>query len=586
MDAQGRRHAGDIDPADQWVFDPTTGTYEFRSQPAADNHRNTHATADRRAAPRQRAAASQGRTHGQRAETDGYVPPQRGRRATETGRRRQGGPQDPGSPRGGNGRRKSRPKASGKKRALQWSGGILGLLVLVAGVGGAWLLHELNGNINKVNAGDLTNPATSDGPLNILLLGTDARTGEGNTGYGDTGSVGHADTSLLLHVSKDRSNATVLSIPRDMIVDIPDCPVYQDDGSKEVVPGTENQRFNVSLGQNGRDPTCTWRTVQELTGVEINHFMMADFNAVKNLSTAVGGVEVCLAHDIDDPKSHLQLSAGRHTIQGEDALAFVRTRHSVGFGSDLSRIELQQQFLSSMIRKMKSSDTLTDPGKLLDLAQVATKSLTVDDKIASVSDLTDLAKDLRRIDTKNISFLTVPVLDNPDDPATVIQDEAKARPIFQMLQQDKSLTKTGKKGGGKAKKSDLDKVEQAPASEVRVDILNGGAPTGSAQTTVTWMQTEQGMPLSTNAGNAPQEIAKTRLEYAPDQASQAATLAELMGLPASALERSSQDAGPQEAMTLTLGNDFVEPGQKLEAPEKLPDNVKKVEADDKSLCAD
>ncbi|MDT0382370.1 LCP family protein [Streptomyces sp. DSM 42041] len=584
MDAQGRRHAGDIDPADQWVFNPSTGTYELQSGPAADNSRHTYGNGDRMTAPRQRTPSSSQPTDRQRAETDGYVPPQRGRRRAR--------PQDDGEhPRSGDdgggpraSRRKPRPKPTGKKRALQWGGGILGMLLLVGCASAGWMYYRLNGNLTTVDVG-IDNPAVSDGPLNILLIGTDSRQGKGNDGYGDAESVGHADTTLLFHVSADRSNATVLSIPRDLMVDVPDCPVTQEDGSKKIIPGTQNVRFNTSLGQFGRDPGCTWRTVHEVTGVQPNHFMLADFNAVKELSTAVGGVGVCLEHPVKDPKSHLDLPAGRSVVEGEQALAFVRTRKSIGFSSDLDRIKLQQQFLSSMVRKMKSSDTLTDPGKLFDLADVATKSLTVDDGIGGVDKLIALAKDLRRVDTKNISFVTAPVLDNPEDPNTVILDPNKAQPLFRMVQQDKSLTKTdkGKKKAKKDQGADLSKVEKAPASEVRVDVLNGGAPAGSAQTTLTWLQTEQGVPLSTNAGNAPKELEKTTLAYAPNQASQAAALAEMMGLPSSALKETSGDAGPQEGMTLTLGADFVEPGVKLEAPDKAP--VDAVNAGDKSLCA-
>jgi LCP family protein required for cell wall assembly len=583
VDAQGRRHAGDIDPADQWVFNPSTGTYELQSSPAADNSRHTYGSGDRQTAPRQRTHPSTPATERQRAETDGYVPPQRGRR--------RGAPQDDGEhPRaGGDGprasRRKPRQKPTKKKRALKWGGGVLGMLLVVGCASGAWLYYELNANISKVDVGDVAGAATSDGPLNILLIGTDSRQGEGNTGYGDAGSVGHADTTLVFHVSKDRTNATVLSVPRDLIVDIPDCEVAKEDGSKEVISGTQGVRFNQSLGQSGRGPGCTMRTVEAVTGIDLHHVMVADFNAVKDLSTAVGGVEVCLKHDINDPKSHLNLSAGRHTIDGEQALAFVRTRHSVGFESDLDRIKLQQQFLSSMVRKMKSSDTLTDPSKLFDLAQAATKALTVNEEIGTVEKLIALGKDLRRVDTDNISFVTAPVIDNPQDKNTVVLHPTKARPLFRMIQQDKSLTKTekSKKKDEKDKGTDLSKVEKAPASEVRVDVLNGGAPAGSAQTTLTWLQTEQGVPLSTNAGNAPKELEKTRLEYAPNQASQAATLAEMMGLSSSALKETSGDAGPQEAMTLTLGADFVEPGVKLEAPDEAP--VDTVNASDKSLCA-
>ncbi|MBW1595699.1 LCP family protein [Streptomyces sp. JJ38] len=590
MDAQGRGHAGNIDPADQWVYNPHTGSYELRlpatgdARPAAgDAPRQGHTAAP---SPRQAAGGDSDAPTVSGLGTGSR--PSEGSSATGAGRRRVPGqrPRPAAESKAGTGphrRRKPKPKPSGKKRVLRWGGGTLALLVL-SGCTTAYLLYqELNGNIDKVDTG-IDNPATSGEPVNILLIGTDTRAGKGNGSYGDRDSVGHADTTLLLHVSEDRSNATVLSIPRDMIVDIPDCPTKQENGTETLIPGSQGVRFNESLGQNGRDPGCTWRTVEQVTGIKINHFMMADFNAVKELSTAVGGVEVCVAKDIDDPKSHLKLEAGTHRVQGEQALAFVRTRNSVGLGSDLSRIELQQQFLGSMFRQMKSRDTLTDPGKVLDLARAATKALTVDTGIGSVKKLSDLARDLSQVNPKNITFATVPVLDNPAEKvkATVVLDEAKARPLFQMIRADKSLTDTGGEGG---KKDDAKPVAKAPAGQVRVNVLNGGGPVGAAQTTVTWLQNVQGVPLSTNAGNADAKQPTTTLTFGSDQAGQAATLAEMMGLPESALKEQDAPAGEGVPMTLVLGRDYVAAGTPLEAPDKAPEGVQKINGGDENVCA-
>ncbi|KOG91746.1 LytR family transcriptional regulator, partial [Streptomyces varsoviensis] len=438
----------------------------------------------------------------------------------------------------GTSRRKAKPKKSGKKKALIWTGGVLAFL-LVGGSTTAYLVYQhFNNNIDKVDVG-VHNAAVVDGPVNILVIGTDKRDGKGNEGYGDAGSVGHADTTLLFHVSEDRTNATALSIPRDMITDIPECEVVTKDKVKKTIPGSHKVRFNQSLGQEGRDPGCTWRTVEQITGLKINHFMMADFNAVKKLSSAVDGVEVCLGKDIDDPDSHLKLSKGRHTVEGEEALAFVRTRHSVGFGGDLSRIQLQQQFLSSMMRKMKSGGTLTNPAKLYDLADAATKSLTVDTGIGSVSKLTSVAKDLSKVDLKHVSFVTVPVLDNPEDgkvKKTVILDKAKAEPLFAMVKQDTSLTEVKEKEkqkekAAKDKQAALLKGPKAAPADVRARVFNGSEKIGAAQTTLSWLQNSQGMLRTSNGGNAPggKKQATTTLEFAPNQADQARRLAAAMG---------------------------------------------------------
>ncbi|KIZ19085.1 LCP family protein [Streptomyces natalensis] len=586
MDAQGRGRAGDdnVDPADQWVFDPDTGNYELRLDPPGH-------PADRSSA---RKAAGPRRARRQQAERGGDtdtrpLPSQRNRRGEARddgdGPRTGGRAERRAAARGGAsaantsgpaGRRRPKPKKSGKKKALYWTSGVLGFVLVAAATTAYVIYQQLDGNIKKVDVG-INNDAVSDGPVNLLVIGTDAREGKGNSGYGDAGSVGHADTTILMHISKDRTNATALSIPRDLITDIPNCPTQQKDDSTKVIPGQQQVRFNTSLGQEGRDPGCTWRTVEKLTGLKINHFMMADFNAVKELSTAVDGVEVCTAKDINDSGSHLHLKAGHHVVKGEQALAFVRTRHAIGFGSDLDRIKLQQQFVGSLVRKLKSS-AFSSPGKLLDVATAATRALTVDTGIGTASKLMDFGNDMKKVNLNKITFATVPVLDNPHDPATVILNKTKAEPLFRMIQADQSLSK----GGKKAKKAP---VKKAPPELVRVDVSNGGGPIGSAQETVDWLQNSKGARLSTNTGNAPQKVAKTTLEYAPNQADQAATLADWMGLPKSALKQSSQAAGDRVPMKLTLGKDFQGAGEPIEAPTETPDGVQHVNAGDKNICA-
>ncbi|MGQ4445232.1 LCP family protein, partial [Streptomyces violaceoruber] len=437
-------------------------------------------------------------------------------------------------PPGRRGRRRPAKKKSRGKRILLWTGGTMAFVVLAVGAAGYLYLQHLNDNIDALpDDGASTGGFQKDQAINILLIGTDKRTGSGNDGYGDKGSAGHADTTLLLHVSKDRSNATALSIPRDLIVDVPDCPTTQEDGSTKVIPGSTGVRFNTSLGQSGRTPSCTMRTVTELTGVTPDNFMVADFNAVKTLSSAVGGVEVCLAKDIDDPDSHLNLPAGKHTVEGEEALAFVRTRHSVGFGGDLSRIELQQQFLSSLMRKLKSNDTLTSPTKMVKLAEAGTDALTVDAKLKSIGKLKDLGLELGKLDTKNLTFATVPVKDNPAEktPVTVVLKDGPAQQVFDMVKNDVSFTEVKKQEKEKKDKEEAAVAarlegEKSEPSEVRVRVLNGGASSGSAGRELTYLQNEAGVTKSENAGNAPADIAKTTLEYAPDQADQARALAE------------------------------------------------------------
>ncbi|MFH9571700.1 LCP family protein [Streptomyces sp. NPDC017230] len=566
MDGQSRGQADGTDPADQWLLNPETGDYELRLDSSPEQPET----------PRPRSAPHAGST----GPGPGRVPRQRGRRAAPA----------PAADHGSNsGRRKRKQKKSAKKKALMWTGGALGL-VLVGGSAFAYYWYDrLDGNIDTVDIGDVgSDTVLKDGPVNILIIGNDVRTGEGNEKYGNRDNVtGHADTTLLFHVAEDRSNATVMSIPRDLMIMIPECTAKQPDGSTKDIPGsTVPTKFNESFGVNGRDPGCTMLTVEQITGLEVDHFMMFDFNAVKTLSTAVGGVEVCLEKPIKDLEggSGLDLPKGPSTLEGEDALSFLRNRHGLKNESDLDRIEMQQKFVASMIRQLKG--TLDSPSKMLDIADAATDSLTVDKAIGSPSKLLTLAKGLSKINLKNITLMTVPVRDNPAEPTpvTVVLDPVKAPKVFSMLQNDVSFTEVKKKEkDAKDKQAALLEGPRAEASGIRVDVLNGGGPQGAAQDTLAWLQTSEGVPRATNKGNAPADVDKTRLEYAPNQADQARKLADLMGLPASALQPGTTDAADTEPMTLTLGPDFKEAGVPVAPPKKV--DVDQSRADEK-MCGE
>ncbi|MGX2996865.1 LCP family glycopolymer transferase [Streptomyces sp. JNUCC 64] len=629
MDAQGRGAGDGVDPADQWVLNPQTGEYELRldasSGPSAvPPPRGARRPGGRRAPgprtpvdepdgtpPRRRPPTDRGtdrtgnrsapdaRSRGERAGA-----PRRGERPAaprraEPGsrdvpgqRRRRGAPPEPAGRR--RGRAAEQPRKSRGKRILAWTGGTLAVVLVAAGTSAYFYLEHLNGNITTTDIGNAgAGGFSKDKAFNILLIGTDKRTGAGNKGYGDAGSAGHADTTVLLHVSKDRTNATALSIPRDLITDIPDCPTKQKDGSERIVPGETGVRFNTSLGQGGRDAGCAMRTVKELTGIQPHHFMLADFNAVKTLTSAVGGVDVCLAKDVDDPKSHLKLPAGEHTIEGEQALAFVRTRGSFGNRGDLDRIQVQQQFLGSLMRKLKSNDTLTSPSRMIDLAEAATEALEVDTGIGSINKLKDLGLELSKVDPKNISFTTLPVLDNPAErvKATVVVDTAKADPLLSMIRDDVSLTEVEKDKKAKAKKEKAERAEllkgsKADPADIRVSIYNGGARAGSAQETLTYLQNTEGVLKSSQLGNAPADVPRTQIAYAPDQADQARALAAIMGLTGSAMKPGESETNSQglPAIVLTLGPDFKGAGVPISSPKKVPEGVQKVEAD-KAVCA-
>ncbi|MFI8461264.1 LCP family protein [Kitasatospora sp. NPDC085464] len=506
------------------------------------------------------------------------VPRQRRRRAAEA-------PEAPA----GESRRDSRRRAAAlakrqrRRRALKWTAGA-GALVMVAGCGGAYYLYRhFNSNLTsvKVQLGDeAERPKAAGEALNILVIGTDSREGLGRA-YGDEGSVGHADTTLLFHISKDRSNATVISLPRDLMVPIPDCQNAQ--GKK--VPGSQRNEFNNSLGQGGRDAGCTWKTVEKNTGIRVDHFVQVNFEAVKTLSTAVGGVEVCAAKDINDSGSHLKMTKGRHVVQGEEALAFVRTRHAVGFGGDLSRIPLQQQFISSMIRKIKSDDTLTSPTKLYKLADAATKALTVDSGIGSVDKLKDLALDISKVDTKNITFATVPVLEDPQDKDRVIFKQPDAGQLFAMVAADRSLTETAAPAApdGAAPTTPAATAPAVDTKAVQVTVRNGSGKRGQSGPTVDKLQAK-GFAKAAVGSDAP--VAETTtVSYQPGQEAAAGALAAALGLPGDAVKPAAK-ADPKAGLLLVLGKDVLAaPAGPAAAPTAAPEDLQRVQADDTDACA-
>ncbi|MFF2140753.1 LCP family protein [Streptomyces sp. NPDC058193] len=568
MDAQNHGGSDGIDPADQWVLNPETGTYELclDGPPAPRSHGGS------RHGARASSAHGDGGGEGADATAPARVPRQRSRR-------------DPSVPGTGPAPGRRRRRRGARRKALLWTGGTLAAALVGTSTYAYYWYQRLDGNISTVDVGDVgSDTVLGDGPVNILIIGNDVRVGKGNEAYGNRSNVtGHADTTLLFHIAEDRSNATVVSIPRDLMTKIPDCETRQPGGAVEVIAGSDvPTRFNESFGVNGRDPGCTMRTVEGITDLEVDHFMMFDFNAVKTLSTAVGGVKVCLKKPVKDLDggTGLDLPAGESRIAGEDALSFLRNRHGLKNESDLDRIEMQQQFVASMMRQLKE-DTLSSPTKMLDVAEAATNALTVDKGIGSAAKLVTLARELGKIDLKNITLMTVPVIDNPDEPTpvTVVLHPAEAPKLFGMMQSDVSFTEVKKKQkAAKDEQAALLEGPRAEASAVRVDLTNGGAPSGSARAVLEWLRDAKGVSKSGNAGNAPEGVARTTLEYAPDQADQARTLADLMGLPASALKPGAKDAAGTEPMKLVLGADFKEAGTPVAAPTKV--DVRQSRADE------
>ena len=354
-----------------------------------------------------------------------------------------------------------------------------GLVLIFTGMAGvgAVAYRNIDSNITSQDLGELVDnrptTATQSGlsgkPLNILISGTDLRVGEGNEGYGNPEDIegARSDTTLLVHIAADRQSALAVSIPRDTLVDIPAC-VQLDGSMSEPI---EQDRFNEAFRIGGVG--CTIKTVEDLTGVFVDHFVVVDFNGFKGIVDALDGVEVCLNEPVDDPLSGLKLPAGYSTVKGEDALAFVRARYTVGDGSDISRIDRQQAFLASAIRKATSLGVLSNPVTTYRLLDEGTKSLFTDTGLGSLADLTDLAVSMSDMRPSDVTFVTAPYFYNPDG-ATVSLDEAAAEPLWDAMRND-----TGWPPEPTVPPGDTAPLTAAP-STIQVRVLNGTGEPGVA----------------------------------------------------------------------------------------------------------
>jgi LCP family protein required for cell wall assembly len=365
------------------------------------------------------------------------------------------------------------------RRSYRWLKILAGVtaLVVLALAGGVWYLYQrLDGNITTDTATETelkvhASERPSEGPTsaeNILLLGSDNR-GDGNGKYGQDSGTQRSDTAILLHLAADRHSATAMSIPRDLMAHVPSC-AKQNGGKTEP----KFEQFNWAFEFGGA--ACTIRTVEDMTGIRIDHHLIVDFSGFKKIVNAVDGVDVCLAEPVHDTKAHLDLPAGRQTLNGEQALGYVRARHGFGDGSDTERMDRQQGFLGSLFSKVSSNGVLLNPTKVYPVLSAATSSLTADPGLDSLSELYGLARDIQRIPAGQLRFLTVPreqyTLDHNRD--QLVQPAADR--LFAAIRDDVTVAVTpdGSSDGAAGKDGGKSRATGTPSP--------GGTPTAPAPT--------------------------------------------------------------------------------------------------------
>jgi LCP family protein required for cell wall assembly len=343
------------------------------------------------------------------------------------------------------------PRRGAVKPIIAMVAGILGVVLAstasVAGIAAWQINNSFDDSVDIQGEGEAP-PAIGpiEGPVNILLVGSDS--GEGNPEYGQRGETLN-DVTILLHISPVSNSATVVSLQRDMFVPIVGC--------SEGNPGT--RKINEALYYGGL--ACAVSTVEALTGLDIGYAAKIEFDGVIAMSNAVGGVEVCVADAIHDLQIGFDLEAGNHTLQGWDALQFLRSRHGVGDGSDTTRVSNQQLFLSALMRKVKSQGVLTNPLTVYALAKAAASNMQLSTTLSSLDTMAAMALAVKDIPLANMVFVSYPAgATQMNGVGGVAPKKADAKILMDAIAADSQIVVTGDPGGGVVAGEDI--VEEAP----------------------------------------------------------------------------------------------------------------------------
>ncbi|WP_442818533.1 LCP family protein [Streptomyces sp. NBC_01320] len=472
--------------------------------------------------------------------------------------------------------------------------GLSFLILLVAGVG--WGYLKLTGQIDTFGADGISGdrpPASSNGQ-NVLVIGSDTRSGANRKLGGGKGTVGRSDTAFLLHVYADHRHAVAVSIPRDSMVDIPAC---RTPGGEWTAPQHHvmfNGAFSVGETAEG-NPACTQNTVEHLTGLRVDHTVVVDFSGFSALTSAVGGVPVCLPQDIYQrdlspnrtTRGALVFAKGPQTVSGQRALDYVRIRHGIGDGSDIGRIKRQQAFIGSLIKKVKSQGL--NPTTLLPLADAATDSMTVDPGLGSADRLLKFAMSMKNIDLRNTRFVTVPWR---YEGARVAIVEPEAHALWEALKADRTIDGQDASGQGKGGRSTKrpDDASPSPAAPAPVSgtgislaVYNGTTVNGLAARAAELLRAH-GFTVTGTATASNQDRMSTVIQYGPGLEAEAETTARLF---AGARTMASGTPGIQ----VVLGASYAEnPSPAAEAtptPSAEPSTVGDgARSADEDLCKD
>ncbi len=434
-----------------------------------------------------------------------------------------------------------------KKKILAWTAGGVAVVVLLA-LGGAYAVYRhLNGNLHQVDiSGELGTQPVDTHPQaeNIMIIGSDTRNGQGR-GFGQNLNTDQSDTLMIMHLAADRKWVNVMSIPRDSWVNIPACKMGNGQTSS---PTTFKVNEAFALGNLDGNHTdlgvaCTIKTLEQDTGIHIDHFVSINFMGFRDMVNALGGVEECNTTAIDDPKSGLHLKPGHHLLHGLGALAYVRARYSLGNGSDLERIGRQQAFMSSLVERVKSK--LLNPIAIYNFLNAATKSITIDSQLGGIHGLYDLAMSVRNLPASQVTFFTLPTYPRqlvvPTDTANVMWTQPVDSTIFQDFRNDIPVSSTTVQQARKPRMS---------PHTVSVSVRNGTAQYG-LQDSVGLLLTQKGFKVTSMTQETAQDVTETVIRYHAGHGAQARLLE--AKVPGSAIQ---EVPGTSDRLVLVLGSNY------------------------------
>ncbi|GAB7003375.1 hypothetical protein JCM18899A_08460 [Nocardioides sp. AN3] len=368
------------------------------------------------------------------------------------------------------------------------------VMAMVTGLGVAYLYRDLNGNLTIAHYQSqfvektpkkvqFTGPTD---PVNILIMGEDSRSCAG-CGVDNEKTAGLSDTTILLHLSRDRKHAYGISIPRDSLVDRPECK--KPDGT--IIPAASRTMWNAAFAEGG--PACTISQFQHDTGIAVDYSVVVNFGGFKGMVDAVGGVDVCVPQTFHDTYTNTTFEQGTHKLSGKMALAYVRVRHGIGDGSDIGRTRRQQAFIASMISKVMTANTLANPIKVVKFLRAATKSLELSEVastgLGNIQDLAGLALQFKNIGLDKIKFITVPFVYGSGTESGRVLWTSEANRIWDRIKNDRPL--------GDALTADSINVDTAPGRSP------SGGPSASSKPSASASSTPSSSPTASPSAGGP-----------------------------------------------------------------------------------